>query len=66
MKTLVEAIKDLNILNVGSKSYNATLMYEDGTFLLADDLNINLFDKNRQEDRVGAVVFHFFQEIPLP
>ena len=44
-----EAIKDLNILNVGSKSYNATLMYEDGTFLLADDLNINLFDKNKQE-----------------
>ena len=44
-----EAIKDLNILNVGNKSYNAALMYEDGTFLLADDLDINLFDKNKQE-----------------
>ena len=47
--TFQEAIKDLNILNVGNKSYNAALMYEDGTFLLADDLDINLFDKNKQE-----------------
>lgn len=45
-----EAIKDLNILNVGNKSYRAALMYEDGTFLLADDLDeINLFDKSKRE-----------------
>lgn len=44
-----EAIKDLNILNVGNKSYKAALMYEDRTLLTADELDIDLFDKNKQE-----------------
>ena len=44
-----DAIKDLNILNTDNKFYNATLIYEDGTVLTADDVEINLFDKNRRE-----------------
>ena len=43
-----EAIKDLNILNVDTKSYDAALMYDDGAFLTANDLQVDLFDKNNQ------------------
>lgn len=44
-----DAIKDLNIVNLNSKYYNATLYFEDGTVMSNSSVGINLFSKNSDE-----------------